>query len=673
MKFMKRKLMTVLAFMLLLTMYAMTPSAYADDITGRSLEAEMREMIERGVLSGYEDGTYRPEENVTRGQFAAFISRALDLKETSGEFVDVPSTLKLAKDINRVKHAGLMEGYSDNSFKPDQFITREQVALTIENLIKYSNMELKVNRMDFTDADKFQSSGSLRAVFHASHYGIISGYKNPNGTLRFEPKTAATREHAAAFISRFLKAKEGDLPEEPPHNAYQLAKVQNNKLVKESKKYTNYLDAANLFNDKRNGYDAIYRGDQLIRIESGIVYAKNFVKNAAGKEVAATTNIYESHTGTTFRNALTYTEHGREMRYIDANADAVKVQVGATIGWVKHSEVDFIPSQLITNREYYTKNQYGTLVHETYNHVSNRGASYVVGPAPAAFQTGQKYYSYDGVHFSNSNGTSVATEYPYFQFLSARAKTSYTAEELDAHIMERLKEIEATGLAKYKDASKKSKLIGTGKFMVEMQDKHRVNAMFILAAAIHESDFGTSNNAYTKNNLFGIKVFDSSPESGVKFPKPEDSIQSFVLDYMNKNYIPPKALHANGAAPGNKTSGFNVKYASDPNWGSKIAGHMYRIDLALGEKDFRKEKLIITTHAGNINVRSAPDTTKNNIIFQYAPRILGYADDLGNPLVVLDEQTGADGYLWYKVASDHLDYKEGWIRSDLVKVISEKK
>ncbi|MCZ2257571.1 S-layer homology domain-containing protein [Sporosarcina sp. G11-34] len=667
MQLVKRTLLLLVAFVIAFSVYATNDSAYADDISGRALEKEMRDMIDRGILLGYGEGIYRPEDNVTRAQFAAFIARALELPDSDSKFIDVPSSLKLAKEISKVKSAGIMTGYSNNSFWPNNNITREEVATTIENVLKYSKMDIIEKRMIFSDQGEFVSSAGVRSVFHAAHYGIVSGYKNEDGTLRFEPKSPATREHAAAFISRYLAAKGDPIPP-VDLGLYQLATIKNGKLVKDSKTYANYSDAETLF--KNGKFDAMYRGNELVRIQTGIAYSNNFVTNAAGKKVPDVTTMYESYNGTTFRSQIAYIEHGREMRYIDANADAVKVQIGATIGWVKHSEVDFIPLALLQNREYYMKNQYGTLEHYVYNYMSKTGSSYTIGPAAKELQQGVRYYSYDGVHFSNAQGHLIATDYNYFQFLNVRSKTSYTAVELEKFIMDNLAIRERTNLAKYKDATKNSKLIGTAKYMIKMQEEQNVNALFILAAAIHESDYGISDNAKTKNNLFGIKVYDSAPEEGLVFPKPEHSIQSFVLDYMNKNYIPSNAMHANGAAPGNKTSGFNVKYASDPNWGSKIAGHMFRIDIALGKKDIHKEKLIMTSHSANINVRSEPDTTKNNIIFKYPPRILGYANDMGNPLVVVEEKKGADGYTWYKVLSDDPAHTHGWVRSDLVKVIS---
>ena len=67
-----------------------------------------------------------------------------------------------------------------------------------------------------------------------------------------------------------------------------------------------------------------------------------------------------------------------------------------------------------------------------------------------------------------------------------------------------------------------------------MEEQYNVNALFILAAALHESDSGMSANAHEKNNLFGIQVFDSSPEQGLKYAKPEDSITAKKRDHLSR-------------------------------------------------------------------------------------------------------------------------------------------
>ena len=100
----------------------------------------------------------------------------------------------------------------------------------------------------------------------------------------------------------------------------------------------------------------------------------------------------------------------------------------------------------------------------------------------------------------------------------------------------------------------KSKLIGLGNYLKAIEETHRVNALFILATAIHESDYGISENALTKNNIFGIQVFDSSPDKGAMYERPENSINAFINEYMNKNYANPLGGYSYGAVPGNKVS-----------------------------------------------------------------------------------------------------------------------
>lgn len=683
------KLVAILsAFLLLITLVIPASPAHADELTGRTLEKELREMIDKGILSGYTDGTYRPTENVSRGQFAAFIARALKLPEADGNFKDVPKSSKLAKDIYRVQKAGIMNGYSGGMFKPDAPITREQVSLTMMNVLNYSQMDLKESRIDFTDLDKFQSSGSVHSVYYNITYGIISGIPNKDGSMRFEPKSNTTREQAAAFISRYLKAAEGNelpgIPEkpekpEPPTqgNDFYLATLTNGKLVKQSKGHSTYLTAANLFNESNN-YAAMYRGNELIRVKSGMAFGDN--KTSAGKE--ANTIIYFD---SAFKKQATYVQQGRELKYLGSNDDYVKVQVGATVGYAKHSEVDLIPIQLVTdsNRDHYTVSQWGTLTHYTYNYMTKKGASYPIMPAPDFLKQGATYYSPDGVHYMDSTGKGVGTFFPYFQFLSARSTTSYTGAELDSLIKKVLAEREALNLSKYKDATKKSKLIGLGSFFKTLEKERNMNALMILSLAVHESDYGMSDTAQTCNNLFGLYKYDSltklCPDKGT-FKKPSDSAVALVDTFLNPNYINPDSTlnRALGAAFGNKTTGFNVNYASDPTWGAKAGAHMYELDKKAGGKDlFAYKQFALTSLEIATNVRKAPSTSAP-ILFTYKPHYNGIYQDsssgigLGYPMTVIGSVKGDDGKTWYEVFSDKAGVDHGFIREDVVNIINYK-
>ena len=113
-----------------------------------------------------------------------------------------------------------------------------------------------------------------------------------------------------------------------------------------------------------------------------------------------------------------------------------------------------------------------------------------------------------------------------------------------------MKDRQKTGIARYKDAPTQSKLIGIGDYLKAVEETHNVNALFILATAIHESDYGISSNAQTKNNIFGIKVFDSSPDKGEMYASPQNSIDAFIREYMNKNYANPLGDYSNRRSSG---------------------------------------------------------------------------------------------------------------------------
>ncbi|MFC6037992.1 S-layer homology domain-containing protein [Paenisporosarcina macmurdoensis] len=685
----RKVILLVVMFTLAFTMLLTTNTARADDISG-TLELEMREAVERGILLGYGDGKFGQEDDVTRGQFAAFMERALNLPASNGSFVDVRKDSKLAPSIYAVANAGIMIGGSDNTFNPDALITRGQVALTIKNALNYSEMVIDSSRLDFTDANSM-SSVTLSAVYNAIHYNIISGYpKVVNGvtTLSYKPELNATRAQAAAFIIRLLNAKESYVPPveesqdptppvtppvEPPvdETLYQLAVITNNELVKTETTYKTFDEALTVYNANLS-YEAIYRGKEIMKVKPGsIAFGDNTVSSSAPNTII----YFDSK----FTQQATFIERGREMRYIDSNADYIKVQVAATMGYVKHSETNLKPKKLVvsTNRDYYVVSQWGTLIHHLTNHYTNKNVSYPVGPAPSFMQQGPQYLSYDGIHFMDANGRGIGNNFPYFQYVSARTTTDYTAEEIDAYIVKILNE-------KYPARASESKLIGMGKHFKKLEQEKRVNALFILSLAIHESAFGLSDRALQCNNLFGLHIYDSTtktcPKDGT-FSSPEIGANTLVDNYWNSRYINPEFMGVParnlGAAFGNKTTGFNVNYASDPTWGSKAAAHMLQLDKDLGKKDLNKfKKILFTKYEVETRVRKEPSTS-SEVLYSYRPRNVGVYKDsvppngypLGYPLTVVDSIVDGE-YTWYKVYSDKfVDQTSpvyGWIRSDVV-------
>lgn len=95
-------------------------------------------MQQFGIITGYSDGSFRPDAPVTRAEFAAIASRFEKLTEGSKSFTDVSDTYWAARYINFAATRGWVTGYSDGTFKPENTITRAEVAAVTCRLLERS-------------------------------------------------------------------------------------------------------------------------------------------------------------------------------------------------------------------------------------------------------------------------------------------------------------------------------------------------------------------------------------------------------------------------------------------------------------------------------------------------------------------------------------------------------
>ncbi|MBM7551687.1 N-acetylmuramoyl-L-alanine amidase [Thalassobacillus pellis] len=88
--------------------------------------------VEKGIITGYGDGTFKPKNHITRGEMAFLISRAFNLTQISDiHYYDVERSGKRYEAINKVSTAGIAMGYPDGSYRPDQSITRAEFSLLV--------------------------------------------------------------------------------------------------------------------------------------------------------------------------------------------------------------------------------------------------------------------------------------------------------------------------------------------------------------------------------------------------------------------------------------------------------------------------------------------------------------------------------------------------------------
>ena len=197
--------------------------------------------------------------------------------------------------------------------------------------------------------------------------------------------------------------------------------------------------------------------------------------------------------------------------------------------------------------------------HRFYHYVA-QNASIPVAAHLSDMEVGKKYYSADGLHFDGFN-----LENP-FLFKDLTEPTNYSSEDLDKVFS--LLNID------------NSLLENKGATFKEAEEHYHINALYLLAHSALESDWGRSNIAKDKNNFFGITAYDTTPYLSAKTFDDVDKGILGATKWIKENYIDRGRTFL-----GNKASGMNVEYASDPYWGEKIASVMMKINEKLGGKD----------------------------------------------------------------------------------------
>ncbi|MDR6554653.1 S-layer homology domain-containing protein [Paenibacillus qinlingensis] len=168
------------------------------DIKGHWAEASIRELIGQGAINGYPDSTFKPEGRITRAEFVSIVVKFLKLSDQGGKaFSD--TTNHWAKDAIATAAAnGIISGYTDTTFGPDDTITREQMAVI---LVRAAHMTDKGTvGTQFTDNSTI-SEWAQEAVGVLTSKGLLNGYQD--GTLK--PQGISTRAEASAIILRTLK------------------------------------------------------------------------------------------------------------------------------------------------------------------------------------------------------------------------------------------------------------------------------------------------------------------------------------------------------------------------------------------------------------------------------------------------------------------------------------
>lgn len=165
-------------------------------------QTEIEELAAKGIIQGITDTDFDPKGSVTRAQFASMLVRTLGLEgEVTSNFKDVKESDWYFKAVNLAAANGLVGGYGDNSFKPGQEITREEMAFMMAKAFKFLGKEIAINTE--TELAQYKDKAELKAwaresIAIVSQQGLMAGQTGE----KFVPQAKASRAEAAVVINR---------------------------------------------------------------------------------------------------------------------------------------------------------------------------------------------------------------------------------------------------------------------------------------------------------------------------------------------------------------------------------------------------------------------------------------------------------------------------------------
>ncbi|WP_333649375.1 S-layer homology domain-containing protein [Lacrimispora sp.] len=181
------------------------PSDKLADIGSHWAKDSIDYVVGRGLFGGGTSEKFQPDTAITRGDFVTALGRLSGANTsgyTSSSFTDVKADAYSMPYIEWTYKKGIIQGISGSRFAPDRPITREEIAVILQNYAKATGYTLPVTRnaVSFTDASSI-GSGYETAVTAMQQAGIMMG-----GTgNKFNPKSNATRAEASAMLHRYIK------------------------------------------------------------------------------------------------------------------------------------------------------------------------------------------------------------------------------------------------------------------------------------------------------------------------------------------------------------------------------------------------------------------------------------------------------------------------------------
>lgn len=178
-----------------------------DDIQDHWARQDIEQLASKALIKGMTEKAFAPDQFITRAQFAAILAQGLGLSEAqmAVSFSDVKGSDWYAGYVGAAVKAGLVKGFSDGTFRPNEKITREQMAVMIANAVLFAGKEPGDKASQEQILARFKDQADLSQWSKASVSDVIeAGIMNGVKSDEFRPSEFASRAQAAVIVKRLL-------------------------------------------------------------------------------------------------------------------------------------------------------------------------------------------------------------------------------------------------------------------------------------------------------------------------------------------------------------------------------------------------------------------------------------------------------------------------------------
>lgn len=464
-------------------------------------------------------------------------------------------------------------------------------------------------------------------------------------------------------------------------NDYSIADASNGKL-EVIKNAGEYSEALNIYEKELDNYDnlVLVLNDKIIKMEYGIV---EFIKT---EEKTTRINYDSKYYGESVINP----RYGVDGAYLSTkkNGKTVFFMLSGDIGEVDINLVNLIPFEMLKVRttEYSTSDN--KLRHDIKTDLKNDyyTSSTTIDIKPDYLKNDSVYYSYDGHYFyddfrvmiddyrNNVSTGAINSEdpyYNYYQYLPHRSYTNYSQKELEdyftnvLYIDGKIQFYDDLNIDAANDDVNLSQYYDEFESFFGYEKLYGTNAMMLLSLSTHETAYGKSYLAFTKNNLFSHAAFDTEVERTFsRYNNVDSSVYSHAKYYISRNYAGVHTSSYHGSHFGSRISGMNIDYSIDPYWGELAAGVYFKYDNALGLKDRGTYALGIVKDADSLKVYKNEDLTNQSFVLENLhDHSFILLEELENAYKVQVDACYTDDYLYDPETS------VGYISKDYIKII----